>query len=102
MKVGIIVEGRSVLTLYAPEETSLLPHPKERLWRILNKQLSAKEKNKIFALESDKFEQYKALTQDFRKIKRLKKAMEQNKSLALFCADLLPFQPVVTSFKKTI
>ncbi len=81
-----------VLTLYAQEDTSLLPNAKERLWRLLNKQLSPKEKNKLFSLETDKFEQYKLLTQDFRKIKFLKKAILKNKSLALFCLDLKRFE----------
>jgi hypothetical protein len=76
-----------VLPIYdAPKkDTGLLPNPKERLKRILNKKLSTKERTKIFGLEDDKYEQYHELTKKaFRKEKELKKLLKSNLSLNYF------------------
>jgi hypothetical protein len=80
-----------VLSIYdsKPKDTGLLNNPKVKLFQLINRNLSIKDKNKIFALEKDKFEQYHLLSTDFRKLKNLKKHLEHNISLKLFCEALL-------------
>ncbi len=76
-----------VLPIYdtPQKDTGLLPNPKERLKRTLNKKLSPKERSKIFGLENDKYEQYHELTKKaFRKEKELKKLLKSNLSLSYF------------------
>jgi hypothetical protein len=51
-------------------------------------------KNKIAALNNDKRAQYLFLSHDFRKWKILNKILENNKSLALFCADLERYKEI--------
>jgi hypothetical protein len=83
-----------ILTLYADHETGLLINAKERLLRILNdpSKFTRKEKQKIFSLRDDKFEQYNLLSQDFRKPKKLMQFQTSNVSLRLFCEDLERFE----------
>lgn len=83
-----------ILTLYADHETGLLINAKERLLRILNdpSKFTRKEKQKIFSLRDDKFEQYNLLSQNFRKIKKLIQFQTSNVSLRLFCDDLERFE----------
>lgn len=76
-----------VLPIYdsPKKDTGLLPNPKERLRRSLNKKLSTKERTKVFGLEDDKYMQYHQLTKkDFRKKKLLKKVLASNLSLRYF------------------
>ncbi|HAN78122.1 MAG TPA: hypothetical protein DCQ31_10280 [Bacteroidales bacterium] len=82
-----------ILAKYSNQETGLLLNAKERLFRILNdsNRVNKKEKQKIFGLNANKFEQYNLLSQDFRKNKNLILFQKKNISLRLFCDDLSLF-----------
>jgi len=82
-----------ILTQYSNQETDLLKNAKERLHKILNEpnRFSKKEKQKIFNLNDNKFEQYNLLSQDFRNKKELTKFSTKNLSMEKFCTDLERF-----------
>ncbi len=63
-------------------DTSKINNPKEKLFYILNKKLSPKDKNKI--LKNNKYQQYLQLSKRLTG-KKLNEAKQKNKSLELFC-----------------
>lgn len=78
-----------ILAIHSNKETGFLPNTKERLKRVLNDpSFPKKEKQKIFALEDDKFKQYELLSSDFRKKNKLNTIAVNNISLKLFIDDL--------------
>lgn len=82
-----------LLSLYGEEETDLLPNPKERFNRLLEKTSKVKEKDKlkIKSMNENKFEKYEFISKDFKKIKNLKNASGKSVSLRLFCTELDSF-----------
>jgi len=54
--------------------------------------ISKRDKQKIFGLNKDKYEQYNILSQDFRKIKRLLEYQTKSISLTIFCDRLEKFE----------
>ncbi len=82
-----------ILTVFSNKETGLFINAKERLIRIINdpNRFSKKEKQKIFSLNDDKYEQYNLLSQEFRKPKMLNQFIDNNASLKLFYNDLERF-----------
>jgi len=78
-----------ILAIHSNKETGFLPNTKERLKRVLNDpSFPKREKQKIFALEDDKFKQYELLSSDFRKKNKLNSIATNNISLKLFIDDL--------------
>lgn len=89
-----------ILAIHSNKETGFSPNAKERLKRVLNDpSFPKREKEKIFALEDNKFKQYELMSSDFRKKKTLIKSSRNNLSLRLFLEDLnhTPFYSTPTS-----
>jgi len=76
-----------VLTIYSdrPNDTCSYTDPKAELNRVLNKKLSAKQKQIFKKNEFDKFDK---ISENFRKSKKLNSYMLLNESLKLFCESL--------------
>jgi hypothetical protein len=78
-----------ILAIHSNKETGFSPNAKERLNRFFNgPSLSKKERQKIYALETNKLEQYELLSSDFRKKNKLNSIATNNISLKLFIDDL--------------
>lgn len=77
-----------VMTLYEETDTSKSANPKEKLNNILNRKFSTPKKRLILS-EQNEFKKMEKLSNDFAKKKILKKSQKDNKSLDLFCYNLV-------------
>lgn len=81
-----------VLTLYSDtNNTDVFPNVKERLWRQFFRTLSPKDRQRVKSLDSDKYNQYLYLSNNFKKNKILGTSIDKNVSLRLFCQELETF-----------
>jgi len=78
-----------ILPLYDnfSQDTSKINTPKEKLFSILDKKFSKKQKNKILK-NDNKYQQYLQLSKALSKSNFLNAAKQKNKSLDLFCNSL--------------
>ncbi|QTA80826.1 Uncharacterized protein dnl_31390 [Desulfonema limicola] len=76
-----------VLTIYTEQQndTCMSNDPKDKLYRVLNKKLSAKQRN---VLKKGEYEKFDELSKLFRKKKKLRDCSCKNESLKLFCESL--------------
>ncbi len=75
-----------ILATLINTQTSNIVSPKEKLFRILNKSLSGR--NRLNLRNPDVFNQYLEFSKDLKKQSSLLKAEKNNKSLELFCQSL--------------
>lgn len=88
LRYAIAVEETDawILALYSTKETAAYRDPKKQLERELNRQLSDKERRRLFQLKA--FARYDKLSQDFRKRSTLRTCARRNQSLRQFLESL--------------
>lgn len=88
LRYAIAVEETDawILALYSTKETSTHRDPKQVLARELNRQLSDKERKRLFQLKA--FDRYDKLSQSFRKRSALQASAKRNQSLRQFLESL--------------